>query len=151
VAALLQRSTDLLDKETRQRFAYLGLFVPKPATFDLDAMAVAWSVTDPRPTARLLVNRGLLEPAEWRQVSNACPAGHARPVTHGKVQAMTLAETTAFHQVEMRLARYYLNKLRTACVAIQHGQAGSTYGLDLLDKEWRQIEHWQSHSAARRC
>jgi tetratricopeptide (TPR) repeat protein len=62
---------------------------------------------------------------------------------------MTLAETTAFHQVEMRLARYYLNKLRTACVAIQHGQAGSTYGLDLLDKEWRQIEHWQSHSAAR--
>ena len=41
IAALLRRSTDLLDEETRQRFAYLGLFVPKPATFDLEAMAVA--------------------------------------------------------------------------------------------------------------
>lgn len=62
VAALLRRSTDLLDPETRLRFAYLGLFVPKPATFDLEAMAVAWDVSDARPTARALVNRGLLEP-----------------------------------------------------------------------------------------
>ncbi len=62
VAALLKRSTDLLDAETRRRFAYLGLFVPKPATFDLEAMAVAWEVDNPRPIARMLVNRGLLEP-----------------------------------------------------------------------------------------
>ena len=62
VATLLKRSTDLLDTETRQRFAYLGLFVPKPATFDLEAMAVAWNVDDPKPIARLLVSRGLLEP-----------------------------------------------------------------------------------------
>lgn len=62
IAALLKRSTDSLDSETRQRFAYLGLFVPKPATFHLDAMAVAWNVADPKPTARALVNRGLLEP-----------------------------------------------------------------------------------------
>jgi hypothetical protein len=62
VAALLKRSTDLLDAESRERFAFLGLFVPKPATFDLEAMAAAWDVADPRPMARLLVNRGLLEP-----------------------------------------------------------------------------------------
>jgi DNA-binding SARP family transcriptional activator len=62
VAALLKRSTDLLDPENRLRFAYLGLFVPKPATFDLEAMAVAWDIADPRPVARLLVSRGLLEP-----------------------------------------------------------------------------------------
>ncbi len=62
IAALLRRSTDLLDDETRQRFAYLGLFVPKPATFDLEAMAVAWDVDDPRPVVRTLVSRGLLEP-----------------------------------------------------------------------------------------
>ena len=62
IAALLRRSTDLLDPETRRFFAYLGLFVPKPATFDLEAMAVAWDVDDPRPVARVLVNRGLLEP-----------------------------------------------------------------------------------------
>lgn len=62
VAALLKRSTDVLDDETRLCFAYLGLFVPKPATFDLDAMAVAWNIVDPRPSARVLVSRGLLEP-----------------------------------------------------------------------------------------
>jgi DNA-binding SARP family transcriptional activator len=62
IAALLQRSTDSLDETTRQRFALLGLFVPKPATFDLQAMAAAWDVSDPKPTARTLVNRGLLEP-----------------------------------------------------------------------------------------
>lgn len=62
VAALLKRSTDALDAASRQRFAVLGLFVPKPATFDLAAMGAAWGLTDPRPTARLLVGRGLLEP-----------------------------------------------------------------------------------------
>lgn len=62
VATLLKRSTDILDEETRSRFALLGLFVPKPATFDLAAMSAAWGVPDARATARTLVNRGLLEP-----------------------------------------------------------------------------------------
>jgi DNA-binding SARP family transcriptional activator len=63
VTTLLRRSTDLLDAQSRVRFAHLGLFVPKPATFDLEAMAAAWNVDDARPSARVLVNRGLLEPA----------------------------------------------------------------------------------------
>ncbi|MFN8372925.1 MAG: hypothetical protein U0694_08615 [Anaerolineae bacterium] len=62
VAALLQRSTKTLDDVTLSRFALLGLFVPKPATFDLGALKALWEVDDPRPTVRLLVNRGLLEP-----------------------------------------------------------------------------------------
>ncbi|MBZ0321006.1 MAG: hypothetical protein K8L91_31615 [Anaerolineae bacterium] len=62
ITALLKRSTDSLDALARQYFAYLGLFVAKPATFDLPAMAVVWEVDDPKPVARLLVNRGLLEP-----------------------------------------------------------------------------------------
>ncbi|MCC6612863.1 MAG: hypothetical protein IT320_05245 [Anaerolineae bacterium] len=62
ITALLKRSTDLLDEEHRRHFAYLSLFAPKPATFDLEAMQVAWDVQDPRPVARTLVNRGLLEP-----------------------------------------------------------------------------------------
>lgn len=62
IAALLKRSTDALDQQTRQYFAYLGLFVPKPATFDLGAMAAAWDIPNARPVARILVNRGLLEP-----------------------------------------------------------------------------------------
>jgi hypothetical protein len=36
--------------------------VPKPATFDLGPLASAWNVLDPKPFARNLVNRGLLEP-----------------------------------------------------------------------------------------
>lgn len=79
VAALLKRSTDLLDAEMRRRFAYLGLFVPKPATFDLEAMAVAWDVDDPKPGARVLVNRGLLEP-----VSGGRFQMHALLVLHAR-------------------------------------------------------------------
>lgn len=84
IAALLKRSTDLLDAETRQRFAFLGLFVPKPATFHLEAMAVAWDVTDPKPIARLLVNRGLLEPVSGgRFQMHALLVLHARSLLEG--------------------------------------------------------------------
>lgn len=63
VSALLARSTDLLDEETREYFAYLGAFAPKPATFDLDAIAAVWQEKDPKPHVRKLVGHGLLEPA----------------------------------------------------------------------------------------
>jgi hypothetical protein len=62
VSALLRQSTDRLDEETRDRFAFLGAFAPKPATFDLEAMEAIWLVDDARPTARSLADRGLLEP-----------------------------------------------------------------------------------------
>ncbi|MCC7163528.1 MAG: hypothetical protein IT331_13615 [Anaerolineae bacterium] len=62
VAVLLQRSTDHLDSLTRDCFAYLGAFAPKPATFDLAAMKAVWQIEDPKPIARTLVDRGLLEP-----------------------------------------------------------------------------------------
>jgi NB-ARC domain len=79
ITALLKRSTDSLDPEMRERFAYLGLFAPKPATFDLQAMAVAWDLNDPRPTVRVLVNRGLLEPVSGGRFQlHALLALHAR-------------------------------------------------------------------------
>ena len=79
IAALLKRSTDSLAPEMRERFAYLGLFAPKPATFDLQAMAVAWDLNDPRPTVRTLVNRGLLEPVSGGRFQlHALLALHAR-------------------------------------------------------------------------
>ena len=62
VSILLRQSTDRLDEETLDRFAYLGAFAPKPATFDLEAMQAVWLVDDARPTARKLADRGLLEP-----------------------------------------------------------------------------------------
>lgn len=62
VRALLQRSTDVLDEQTRDCFICLGAFPPKPATFDLHALRVVWQVDDPRPIVRQLVGHGLLEP-----------------------------------------------------------------------------------------
>lgn len=65
VAALLRRSIDFLDKETRERFIILGAFAEKPATFDLSDMVAAWAVPakEAVPTIDRLIDRGLLEPA----------------------------------------------------------------------------------------
>lgn len=63
IAALLQRSVDRLNPDMQEKFAVLGVFAPKPATFTLEAMRAVWRVDDPKQAARMLVNRGLLEPA----------------------------------------------------------------------------------------
>jgi hypothetical protein len=78
VAALLQQSTDLLDQHTRECFAFLGAFAPKPATFDLDAMAAVWKTDDPKPVVRELAARGLIEPAVGRFQMHALLVAHAR-------------------------------------------------------------------------
>ena len=61
VAALLLTSLDKLDDFTRDCYGYLGVFAPKPATFDLAAMQFVWNVDDSRPVVSTLVDRGLLE------------------------------------------------------------------------------------------
>jgi hypothetical protein len=61
VGALLKKSTDMLDEFTRDCFAYLGAFAPKPATFDLAAMKAVWKVDDAKPIVRKLEGHGLLE------------------------------------------------------------------------------------------
>lgn len=63
VSALLMKSTDMLDEFTRECFAYLAAFAPKPATFDLEALKAVWQVDDPNPIVRKLVAHGLLEPS----------------------------------------------------------------------------------------
>jgi hypothetical protein len=79
ISALLRRSTDTLHPPTRERFALLGLFVPKPATFDLGAIHAIWGGDDPRPATRELVNRGLLEPVGGgRFQMHALLVAHAR-------------------------------------------------------------------------
>ncbi len=62
VQALLHKSTDRLAPEMREHFAYLGVFAPKPATFDLEALRSVWELADPKPVTQELVGRGLLEP-----------------------------------------------------------------------------------------
>jgi hypothetical protein len=78
VQALLKKSTDILDEETKDRFAYLGVFAPKPATFDLEALKFVWKVDDPKPTVRKLVDFGLLEPIGERFQMHALLVAHAR-------------------------------------------------------------------------
>jgi hypothetical protein len=61
---LLERSTNRLNEATRECFAILGAFAPKPATFDFPAMKYMWEKSDDRETLatiRLLVDQGLLE------------------------------------------------------------------------------------------
>jgi hypothetical protein len=79
VAALLQKSTDVLDGHTRDCFAYLGAFAPKPATFDMEAMKAVWHVADPKPVVRTLAEHGLLEPVgSGRFQMHALLVKHAR-------------------------------------------------------------------------
>lgn len=79
VAALLAQSTNALpDERARECFAFLGAFAPKPATFDLAAMAAVWEVEDARPMARLLAGRGLIEPVGGRFQMHALLVAHAR-------------------------------------------------------------------------
>lgn len=70
VAALLSKSTDRLDAVTKERFAYLGAFAPKPAEVDTAILAAAWQVKDPRPTIEILLDRGLIERTQpnWYQM-----------------------------------------------------------------------------------
>lgn len=79
VKALLQKSTDLLDQRTRDYFAYLGVFAPKPATFDVDALKAVWEEQEPKPYLRTLVDHGLLEP-----IGNGRFQMHALLVAHAK-------------------------------------------------------------------
>jgi hypothetical protein len=81
VAVLLQKSSDRLDSFTRDCFAYLGAFVPKPATFDLEAMQAVWMVEPEaaKTAAWTLIDRGLLEP-----LGNGRFWMHALLVTHAK-------------------------------------------------------------------
>jgi predicted metal-dependent hydrolase len=79
ISGLLRRSTDLLDKKTRERFAFLGALAPKPDTFDLDTLKALWQEKNPQDTIRILVNHGLLEPVgSGRFQMNALLVGYAR-------------------------------------------------------------------------
>jgi hypothetical protein len=78
VAALLLQSTNRLDSADRERFALLGAFAARPATFDVDAMSSVWQAEDPLPTVRQFVQLGLLEPiGQGRFQMHALLARHA--------------------------------------------------------------------------
>jgi hypothetical protein len=79
VRALLRKSTDRLDDETRRCFAALWPFAPKPATFDVKRLRAVWGVPDPKRIVDELVRRGLLEALE--------PIGSGRFQVHALLAA----------------------------------------------------------------
>jgi NADH/NAD ratio-sensing transcriptional regulator Rex len=64
VALVLQKSTDCLESTIRRRFAYLGPFAPRPATFNVEDLMAVWRVdeSEAQETIDVLIDRGLLEP-----------------------------------------------------------------------------------------
>jgi len=80
VAILLRKSVEVLDAQTRERFAYLGSFAPKPAIVRLEDMAVVWQIPtfEAEKTAVELIDRGLLEPVDegkfWMHALIVCLA-----------------------------------------------------------------------------
>jgi len=84
VASLLAQSTNRLSVEYQRRFAALGVFSPKPATFSIEALTAIWRVSNPRDTIRLFVARGLMEPAgSGRFQVHALLIAHARSLFTG--------------------------------------------------------------------
>lgn len=79
VAALLRKSTERLDLQMRDYFAFLGPFAPKPASFDLTILKDIWLVEDPKPIVRVLINHGLIEP-----IGSGRFQMHALLVSHAK-------------------------------------------------------------------
>ena len=59
-----------------------------------------------------------------------------------------LAAAPRVQTIRQRLARHYLNELQAASAAFGSGHGHSAYGLERFDREWPQIKHWQTWSAA---
>ena len=78
VGSLFKSSTDELDEFTRECFAFLAPFAPRPATFDSEALKAIWQVDDPTPIIRKLVGHGLLEPVGERFQMHELLLMHAR-------------------------------------------------------------------------
>lgn len=55
----------------------------------------------------------------------------------------------AIDKTRYRLARFYLDKLRTANEAYQRGHENALYGLRVFDQEWDQIKLWHGWAKAR--
>jgi nucleoside phosphorylase len=90
VGALLEKSTDLLDDHLFGCFATLGVFAPKPATFDAPALEHMWEVDDPRGEIRALVDYGLLEPLDdGRYWLHALLVAHARSLLSEDAEVST--------------------------------------------------------------
>ncbi len=144
VAVLLEKSTERLPSEERDCFAFLGVFAPEPASFNLEALKAVWQIDDPRETVRTLVNRGLLEPAAigGRYGMHALIATHARSLLTEDGPGMpTLREAHCRHST------YYYAALRRADELYRQEDGNFKDGLRLFDLDAENIRRGQAWAA----
>jgi tetratricopeptide (TPR) repeat protein len=58
------------------------------------------------------------------------------------------AQTDVLQNAHYRLARYYLNTLSHASVLMNRGHENRAHSLQMVERDWAQIKHWQSWSVA---
>ena len=139
VLALLMKSVDCLDDEAKARFPYLAPFVPKPASFDLAALAYIWGVKDPEPTVRALVDFGLIVPAETE----------GRFFTHAIITRVA-DHLTKDNEPWLKHAAYYAVLASEADDTYCEGGEGVLRGLEIFDAERENIESgrmWAAENA----
>ncbi len=159
VSALLMKSTDLLEESTRDCFAFLGAFAPKPATFDLAAMQAVWEVEDPRPIVRKLVGHGLLEPVgsgrfQMHRIlvdharslcsDNGTPSfyfeDHTEDLPKPRSSIINKEGKSKLYQINLQHSIYYEQILRRAYELFKQGGVSITQGLELFDTGWENIQ-----------
>lgn len=135
ITALLRRSTERLRALYRKRFALLGVFPPRPISFDVPAAQDVWDMrSDPRMTLRALTDRGLIE-----------PAGDGRFQMHSLLSAFAVsmieedAELPSVREVQTRRLRHYETKIFYLNEAYNQGGDEQQRALQELDRDYESI------------
>lgn len=144
VAALVERSTERLGADDRERFARLAAFTPGPATFDLEAARDVWgsATAEAREGLRELARRGLVEPDGSGRFA-------LHPVLHMQAGAMLGRTPDEGREARYLHAEHYLGLLRSADALFSVGGEAHVAGAALFDAEWENTRAGQAWSASR--
>lgn len=135
VAALLEQSIQRLDNDIQQQFLKLSVFASAPATIDLRAMEAIWGVDDAKPTIRILVNHGLIEPVRSGQFQI-----HALLNAYSRSK---LTDDVSLHRAIKRHAQHYFHTLAEADTLYQQDRLRITDALQMVDAVMSQIRQAQ--------
>ena len=154
IAALFMTSIDQLDEYTRECYGYLGVFAPKPATFDIKAMAFIWQVEDPEPIIRKLLDHGLIEYIpEFDRYQMPAPL-----VTLAKnlVTESQIPSEIQYTDISAAITSYFLQEKHpldeAKAIIVGQGSVGKTslvrrlihgdFKIDELKTDGISIDHW---------
>ncbi|WP_047864342.1 tetratricopeptide repeat protein [Rubrobacter aplysinae] len=147
VTALLRRSTERLRPLYRKRFAMLGVFPPRPISFDIPAAQDVWDMrSGPRMTLRALTDRGLIE-----------PDGNGRFQMHSLLSAFAVsmieddAELPNIRELQLRRLRYYETKIFYFNEAYNQGGDEQRRALEDLNQDYDCIRAAHAWAVAHMC